>query len=908
MPLDANTQAANPDQAKQQLERVLGDSLFRQAQRLSDLLRYLVETVLAGRQSELKEYVIGVEAFQRGPDFNPQVDNVVRVNAARLRSKLAEYYQSSGAADPVVIVLTKGSYVPSFFVKAPVPTADLTGWIRSVSQNMPVGREKELDTLLASFEAASNGYSQILAISGEAGIGKTTIANSFLMKLEMAEMKSWVLRGRCSERLSKAEPFLPFFECLEEVIQSGNATEMLVMMKSSAPAWFSRLEPKACASSQEHSLERFRRELVRFLKALSDMRPVVLFLDDLQWVDASSVDLLAYVSAHLKNLRLLLLAAYRPSAVLSAHPFASLKHSLERQGNCRELPIGLLSAADVNGYIHQLFPINRFPEEFCSAVYERTEGHPLFMCDMLRYLQDRDVITEVDGEWHLNKNLSETRTMIPSGAQNMIRLEIAQIAPSDRKILECAAVQGVTFDSAVISKALAIDATEIEERLLEFARAQHFIESCGESNVAGLPLSIRFRFSHVLYQNALYSEITLSRRAALSVAVAEALSASQVGTPSGAASEIALLFECGRDHDRASNYFLRAARHAIAVFAYPEAVLLCRRGIDNLLLLPESCRRDARELELSLVFGLAMMVTRGYAAPEVEQVHRRSRELCLRLNDLKHLIPVLWGIHTCLVNAGELVPSLELAQEMSRVAASQDDPEFLIQSLHATGTTFAFMGQALDARIALEQGIQLLALPQRKPRRSLFILDTSVTLHCMLARVLARLELREEALERAQMSLEVANNLEHPPSIAYATFWMGWVYHAREEFATACGPLETAMALSRKYGLPQFLEWSRILHGSCLAHLGKEIEGIAEMRLSVDNQLSMRCMVERPFCLTLLAEGLLFAGAYEGALKLCDEALAIAERTGGKSYDLQTIQIRETTLTMLKGKGASQPL
>jgi len=166
----------------------------------------------------------------------------------------------------------------------------------------------------------------------------------------------------------------------------------------------------------------------------------------------------------------------------------------------------------------------------------------------------------------------------------------------------------------------------------------------------------------------------------------------------------------------------------------------------------------------------------------------------------------------------------------------------------------------------------------------------------MLGRVLARMGLVEKAIEQARISLDIANKLEHPPTIAYATFWVGWVHHAREEFAIACGPLETAMELSRKYGLPHFLEWSRILRGSSLAHLGRLTEGIADMRLSLDNQLSMRCMLERPFCLTLLAEALLFSGGHEEALKCCDEALEISQKTHGKSYEAEAIQIRDRAL------------
>ena len=169
----------------------------------------------------------------------------------------------------------------------------------------------------------------------------------------------------------------------------------------------------------------------------------------------------------------------------------------------------------------------------------------------------------------------------------------------------------------------------------------------------------------------------------------------------------------------------------------------------------------------------------------------------------------------------------------------------------------------------------------------------------MLARAYARMGLLNQAIERANASLDVANSLEHPPSIAYATFWAGWTRHARGEFDKACDHLEAAMELSRKHGLLQFLEWSRVFHGSSLAHIGSVMEGIAEMRLSLENQLSMRCMLERPFCLTLLAEALLFSGAYDEALKCCDEAIEISQRTDGKSYETETTQIRERALRAL---------
>jgi predicted ATPase len=104
------------------------------------------------------------------------------------------------------------------------------------------------------------------------------------------------------------------------------------------------------------------------------------------------------------------------------------------------------------------------------------------------------------------------------------------------------------------------------------------------------------------------------------------------------------------------------------------------------------------------------------------------------------------------------------------------------------------------------------------------------------------------------------------------------------------------MALSRKHGLPQILEWARVVRGSSLAHLGRVEEGISEIRTSLDNQLAMRCLLERPYCLTLLAEALLLTNGYEEALALCDEALKIGSETQGRSYEAETKRVRTAIL------------
>jgi tetratricopeptide (TPR) repeat protein len=895
-----------------QLDRILRHQLFANSPRLSAFLQYAVEAALSGELDRLKEIVIGAEVLGRGEAFDPQTDNVVRVTAIRLRGRLAEYYHHSGQSDPVIIDLPRGRYVPSFSIaRFTAPVAAQTEAVASVRAS--VGREKERDRIRAAFLSSSSGAGTMVAIAGDAGMGKTTIVEDSLSEIQADPAAAWIVRGRCSERLSNTDAFVPIFDCLADLIRTDPEGQVARLLEETAPTWFAQVAPgrradAAGSVAREVSRERMRREFARLFETLSSVRPVVLFLDDLHWADASTCDLLAYLGSRMKDMRILILATYRPSGLPTAHPFLPVRLSLERTGVCHEIPLGFLTASDVEQYLNIRFPGHTFPCQFVEVVRERTEGSPLFLSDMIGFLLNGGVLGNEAGQWRLAREVAEIRKVIPTTSHSMIRLQIEQFSALDRKILHCASVQGVEFDSEVVSRALALESMEVEEQLQSLERVHRFVRFIGERTCLDRAVSIRYRFAHVYYQNALYADLMPARRTALSLAVAHALVALNGDTSRSMAAEVALLFECGRDDGRASEFYLRAARYAASLFAYPEAIVLCERGLASLRLLPESRERDARELRFTQILALAQMATCGFAAPEAEKTHRRSRELCLRLNENGRLVKALWGIHTCVINAGELARALELAQEMRRVADESKDPVAIVESLHALGTTWAFMGNLVDARRALESILTVLPSDEHRFSPSVYVLDTYVTTLSMLARVLARLGFAQESLERARSSLSFANELAHPPSVAYATFWVGWMRHACGEYALGCSPLEAAMLLGHKHSLPQIVEWGRVVHGSCLAHLGNVADGMSEMQTSLDNQLAMHCLLERPYCLTLLAEALVLAGRAQEALILCDEALQIAHRTHARSYEEETHQIRRNALNLLKNEPSGDPI
>lgn len=902
-------QCSNAD-VLQQLERILAHPLFQTSQRLSAFLRYTVENALAGRTDQLKEYVIGVEVLGRDASYSPQEDPAVRIMAGRLRGRLAEYYQGTGRSDTVLIELPRGGYVPRS-VRREQPGGSQTTAVTqqrqpcaSPDRRDSVGREEELSRLRAAFTQVSAGAGMMLALSGDAGMGKTTLAEDFLAGIEAHKSAAWVGRGRCSERLAETDAFVPILESLDRLLHGESGDQVAHVMKTTAPTWYLQVAPLMGESievlakeARTASGERMRREFAAFFEELSRTRPVVLFLDDMHWADASTCDLLVHLGVRMSNIRILILTTYRPAVILARkHPFLPLKLDLERRGFCQDMPLSFLSLRDVEQYVITRFAANLLPPEFTHVVHERTEGNPLFMTDMVRYLRDRRILLEQSGRWLLTQPVSELRKVIPVGIRSMIRLKIDQFTKEDRRILLCAAVQGVEFDSAVVAQALSQDPADVEERLQELETVHNFVRALGEREFSNRSFSVRYRFVHVFYQNALYASLMPSRRAVQSLAIARALVSLNGDASRTIAADLALLFESGRDYASASQYFLHAARNAARVFAYPEAAILCERGMRALASLPESRERDAQELVFSLTLGMSRMSTHGYAAPEVERIHERSRELCLKLNENRRLLSVLWGLHTCHSNRGDLARALDVAREMCQVAEASADPFAMVESLHALGTTLAFMGRLAEAREALERIFAAYPVSQHLFHGSLYVLDPCVTSLSMLARLLAFLGYLDQAIEKAGASVELANRLAHSPSLAYATFWVGWVHHTRGECAEACRHLESSMDLSRKHGLPLFLEWGRIVRGSALARMGGAAEGISDIRKSIDRQEAMGSKLDRSYCLTVLAEALGAEGACEEALALCDEALEFGRRTQGRCYEPETHRVRGETL------------
>ena len=220
-----------------------------------------------------------------------------------------------------------------------------------------VGRSRDLTELEAVIESVRQGRGCLVCVSGEPGIGKTTLIEEFLEQRSRDRHPHRIGRGRCSERLAGTGAYLPLLEAFHSLLHGPSAAACQRALETHAPSWYAQLLPQRGETDlsgpgvSAPSRERLKWEVAAFFHAIAADQPVVLFFDDVQWADTATIDVVAYLATRFDALPLLICAAYRPSELRSEGSFSDIKLDLQGRGRCRELPLGLLTRADLDAYL-----------------------------------------------------------------------------------------------------------------------------------------------------------------------------------------------------------------------------------------------------------------------------------------------------------------------------------------------------------------------------------------------------------------------------------------------------------------------------------------------------------------------------------------------------------------------------
>lgn len=772
-----------------------------------------------------------------------------------------------------------------------------------------VGREEELTQLRRGLEAARRGERQVVFVTGETGIGKTAVVEAFLKTVE--RQKVWIARGQCLEYYGAGEAYMPVLDAIGRLCRAAGGDGVRELLGRYAPTWLAQIPwllnraPSADQpqpeSPQRMTSERMLREMAEAVETLSHERPLILVLEDLQWSDYATLDLLTFLARRRERGRLLLIGTYRFADISQGdHRLRDVMHELQLHRQGKELSLPLLTAAAVAVYLNARFPTHAFPTGLAGLIHQRTDGNPLFMVNVLDDLVMQAVIVEQEGHWQLTRALAEVDVGVPESVRQMLSKRIDRLSHDEQRVLEAASVVGVEFSTAAVAAGLAVDVVQVEEWCEDLARHNQFLRPSGVGEWPDGTVAAQYAFTHALYRHALYQRVTGARRARFHQRIGERAETGYGERAGEQAAELAMHFEQGRDYPRAVTYVQQAAENAIRRSAFPEAITHLTKGLELLNHWPDTPARTRQELSLHITVIGPLMALKGESSPELERVYAQIGKLSRQLGETTQSFWVLTGLCLLHLFRGELRPAYDLGEQMLVFARQRAEPVFLLWAQYTLGATLLYRGDLGAARSRLEEALVLYEA-QQHPR---YLADPKVGCLGLLALTRCGLGYVDQALPHSVESLALARAAGSPYGIAVALTAGAGCHILRRDSAAAEQWAEELITLAREHGLTQYQAQGVLHRGGALVERGEIEEGIAQMRQGLADLQVSGADLGVPAWSVILAAALACLGRIDEGLHILDEAEARIARDRGRFYEAELYRLKGELTLQQESQGA----
>ncbi len=624
-----------------------------------------------------------------------------------------------------------------------------------------VERHKELNRLKAALDHALAGNAMPVFLVGDAGSGKTTLMREFAHMAHEAHPQLLVAGGQCNPQTGPGDPFRPFRDILgiltgdleidwtvgmlnrEQALRIwASIPDVIQAITTSGPHlfdtlipvtplvhrlapnlvgntdWFDRLQAASHAEPSTHPrLEQttLLEELTQVFRTVAGQHPLLLILDDLQWVDGASLDLFSFLCRRVARSRVLLLASYRTGDNLPAEPGAqraadkvdtpeSLMRELARQYGDIQIKLDQAGPTEGRAFIDALLDLepNRLGEAFREHLYVHTRGHPLFTVEILQSMrQYQNLILDDAGYWVENR--SSAPAPPPARVEAVIEQRLGALNSLQRELLNVASVEGEWFTAEIVANVLGLESARVLESFTHGLGQQHnLIQEQGVLRVRSFSLN-RFQFHHMLIQEYLYSRLDPGEKRRLHRRFAEELEktlsepeprailhAGHLDTFGPALLHHSLL---GEEWTKAASYAYELGKRARQRYAMREAIAYYEQALLSL--------DHQAEPEERLVFD-ALLGWEDAAfnfKPYEDQLVRlaRAEEIARRLHDEPRLIQALHWIANVLLAEGRWTRAGSALTESLSLAEGLGNEELSVRPIYfkALMTSFASPGEAL---------------------------------------------------------------------------------------------------------------------------------------------------------------------------------------------------------------------
>jgi predicted ATPase len=742
-----------------------------------------------------------------------------------------------------------------------------------------VGRERELEQMRRALEQSMAGHGQIVAVLAEAGTGKSRLFYEFKATIP-AECK--VLEAY-SVSHGKASPWLPVLELLHGyfgITETDDAESRRDKVRASLTALDPAIEDTLpylfgllgiVEGADPHTQMDARIKRQRTLDAIKRItlrdslrQPMVVILEDLHWIDEQTQGLLDLLADSAASARMLLLFNYRPE----------YHHGWANKSYYSQVRLDPLAGADgatmlgaLLGEGDELSPLKRL-------IAERTGGNPFFIEEIVQGLFEDGVLVR-NGTVRVTRSLSQLR--LPPTVQGMLAARVDHLPRPQKDLLQTLAVIGPEAHLRLLRQITSADEVLLSQDLADLCAAEFIYEQ----PVTG---DTEFVFKHALTQEVAYSLLLIERRKQLHERVGwstETLFADKLDDHVAA---LAHHYSHSDNADKAIDYLGRAGQQAIQRSAHGEAVNLISSAIDLLQRLPDNLECVQRELLLQLSLAVSLIPLKSWSAKEVELAFTRVRELCKRLGDPPELFPALLGLFATYLLRAQLGMAYELAGQLLQKAQSIGDTALLTFAHLALGDTLAETGELFAAKQNLETALSYYDRERHQSLAFRFIgIDPAVNCLSYIALVSCQLGFVDQALERGNEAVALAQTLSHPHSLAFAEGLLGTVLLYRREASAAQRCAERVIALSGEHGFALWLAHATCLRGTAIASQRQEASGITEILEGMSAYRMTGSALGRPGRLCLLVEALIATQRFEEAQQALTEALVAGDKNEGRS-------------------------
>jgi DNA-binding winged helix-turn-helix (wHTH) protein len=675
------------------------------------ILRYLTQHPLRlVTQEELVGAVWGRVAMS---------ESLLRTHVAELRRVLGE--------DIIETVVGRGyRFLREVQPEATAPTARQVARAeaRPTSTGF-VGRGSEMDVLQKVFETVREQKRQVVFVTGEPGIGKTTLVDSFLSQV-VEPNGAVVASGSCVEQFGPGEAYLPVLSALGALCRGPRGAWAIERLARHAPTWLAQMpglvdEEKLAPlllRVQGATQARMLRELAETFEVFAADRPFVLVLEDMQWSDRSTIDLVTTLGTRREAASVLVLATCRPAELVKGDGIAKVIAELSAHRQAVALPLETWSKPAMDAYLTQRFAGSHFPEELSTTLHEMTGGNPLFAAGVLDDLESLRMIRLVDGQWQLAASVSEVASRRPDTVRQLIDIQIDRLASKEQRILEAASVAGSPFAAGAVAHALELAADEVDTACESLANDRHLLRFVNNEVWPDGTIQSHYAFVHALYRDAALTRIAGGTRRLWHRRIATGLEGAYGQNSETIAAELAVHFEEAQMFGKAVQYYCAAGERAMRRFGRADALANFNRARALVTKLPLSDESDRTELVALKHIGPASIALQGFDDPLLEATFQRTAQLGRKLGDDRALLGALLGSQRCHFLRGSLRKVAEYEGEVGEVLKRLNDPVASAEAAVVSYSARLFRGQLMEASGPITEACRVLDAAQADPSRA----------------------------------------------------------------------------------------------------------------------------------------------------------------------------------------------